>query len=282
MTCPCGAELNPDTATAECAECAWYRLGGTERVDEVDERQGLLNAINILCAPPRRPTVTLTHADTGKYLVGFGYDPEVVALLKAAVPSQMRKWYPTAKCWEVSTEWAGPLLAALRNASVPVTGLAASEEARLFGWCAPPGRDADRAVRAYRVCRVLAAKSLAPWPQAVPSKGDAYVCRVPVLVDTDDVAIPQVPDYTEAADAVLSQFCAPGCPICGRKPANGAAAHTGCRHRFLALLDEKPFSKPRNAAFQVGQCTVCAARPHEPGSITCEVCAALRQRVEAQ
>jgi hypothetical protein len=283
--CSCGAELNPDNTTGECAECSWYRRNGTQRdpAHEVDERQGLINAINILCTPPRRPAVTLTKAETGKYLAEFAYDQEIVALLKAAAPSTMRRWHKAAKCWEVSAEWTGPLIAALRNAHVPIAGLEEPEEAGLFGWCAPPCRDADRMARAHRVRSVLAAKGLARWPTAAPSKGDAYVCRAPVLVDTDNVTIPAAPDYAAAADAVITAqalSCAPSCPVCGRKLAGGAAVHAGCRHRFLALLAEKPFSKPRNEAFQDGRCTCCLTRPLQTSGITCGNCAALTHRIK--
>src|SRR5271157_1420925 len=36
--------------------------------------------------------------------------------IKSSVPAAVRRWRSDSKCWEVSSDWAGPLVGALRNA----------------------------------------------------------------------------------------------------------------------------------------------------------------------
>lgn len=184
-----------------------------------------------------------------------------------------------------------------RLAPTPITK--AGQQAYREGRCAicsrAPHRAGDlacdtchstRLARAHRVHAALAGNGLAPWPVAVPSTGDALRYRYPLLVlDEDDVATAgEAPDYTAAADAVLlaaREQTAPGCPVCGRKPAKGAVVHVGCRRNLLVTLADRPFTKPRNAAFQTGRFTVCRARPYEPHGIACDHCAhLLRSSIE--
>jgi hypothetical protein len=284
---------------------------------EIDERTGLLNAVTLLPTrvPDIAPTVTLSKAGSGSYLVEFDYSPRVVTLLKSAVPASMRRWRDAGKRWEVNVDWAGPLVGALRNAGFGVTGLGQFEEAELFWWCLSPvpiGKDGQRAyvkgfcatceqqphrrgvecnqcyrkrvLRQHRVRTALAAAGLAPYPQARPSAGSALRCRIPVCAQEDE-APEAAPDHTAALDAVIvaarDHSPNPPCPVCGRRPANGAVVHIGCRRRLLALLADRPFTRPRNKAFQIGLCTICLARPHRPpGRISCEHCHGLVREVD--
>jgi hypothetical protein len=288
-------------------------------MSEVDERTGLLNVVTLLPTrvPDTLPAVTFTQT-AGCYLVEFDYSARVVALLKSAVPAAARRWRDTSKCWEVGVDWAGPLVAVLRNAGVEIAGLDELEEAGLFWWCLSPvpiskgghrayakgfcaictqspyrpgGVECDRCyhkrvLREHRVRTVLAAKGLAPYPVAIPSAGEALKWRVPVWADSDDVSAPDIPDYIAAMDAAIlaardRSAVKPPCPICGRRPAKGAVVHAGCRRRLLALLADRPFTRPRNKAFQVGLCTVCLARPHRPpGRISCEQCQGLAREID--
>jgi hypothetical protein len=284
--------------------------------ETVDERQGLLNVVTLL--PTRVPdtlrAVTFSKANNGRYLVDFDYSPRVVAMLKSAVPAAARRWRRDSKCWEVNVDWAGPLVAVLRNAGIEVIGLGQLEEAELFWWCLSPvpiskgghrayvkgfcvtcaqsphrpgGLECDqcyhkRVARQHRVRTALAAAGLATYPRAVPSAGSALRFRTPVCVH-DDEAPAVAPDYTAAVDAVILAArgrCYPACPICGHRPAKGAAVHVACRRRLMALLANRPFTRPRNAAFQAGLCTVCLARPHRPGRISCEHCHRLARQIE--
>jgi hypothetical protein len=298
----------------DCGDCG--DVQDRKKTREVDERTGLLNVVTLL--PTRVPetlVATFSKADPGHYRVTFDYHARAVALLKSTVPAAVRRWRDTGKCWEVSADWAGPLVGALRNAGFEVTGLDEFEEAELFWFCLAPvpiskrghrayvkgfcatcaqqphragGLECDqcyrkRVLRQHRVRTALAAAGLAPYPQARPSAGSALRCRIPVCVHEDEA--PEVtPDYTAAVDAVILAArgrCYPACPICGHRPAKGAAVHVGCRRRLLALLANRPFTRPRNAAFQAGLCTVCLARPHQPpGRITCEHCCRLVRQIE--
>jgi hypothetical protein len=301
----------------DCGDCG--DVQGRKITREVDERTGLLNVVTLLSARvPDTLVVTFSKADPGHYRVTFDYHARAVQLLKSSVPAAVRRWRDNSKCWEVNVDWAGPLVGALRNAGVDVTGLDEFEEAELFWWCLSPvpiskgghraylkgfcvtctqqahrpgGLECDRCyrkrvLRQHRVRTVLAAKGLAPYPRAVPSAGSARRCRVPVCVHDDET--PGVaPDYTAAVDAVIlaarDDSPKPPCPICGGRPAKGAVVHIGCRRRLLALLADRPFTRPRNAAFQAGLCTVCLARPHlPPGRITCEHCHGLAREVKAR
>jgi hypothetical protein len=281
--------------------------------DEVDERAGLLNAINLLPArrPDTAPVVAFGRTVSGRYRVTFDFAPRVTAVLKTSLPPAVRRWRGGEKCWEISADWAGPAAAALRNAGVTVRGLGdiemswwclapvsitkAGHCAYLAGRCVActraPHRAGDlrcerchrnRVAHQHHVHEVLADRGLAPWPTAVPSAGDALRCRYPLWVLDDDITVISAPDYTGAADAVLSiarAESAPGCPVCDRKPAKGAPFHVGCRRNLLATLVDKPLSKPRNRAFQDGLCVACRARPHLPRGICCADCARLMQLI---
>jgi hypothetical protein len=287
-------------------------------MNEVDERQGLLNVVTLLPTrvPDALPAVTFSKAD-GRYRVTFDYNARVVALLKSTVPAAVRRWHNGSKRWEVNVDWAGTLVGALRNAGFEVTGLDEFEEAELFWWCLSPvpiskgghrayvkgfcatcaqqphrrGLECDqcyrkRVLRQHRVRTALAAAGLAPYPQARPSAGSALRCRIPVCVHEDEAPV-AAPDHTAALDAVIAaardHLPKPPCPVCGRRPAKGAVVHIACRRRLLALLADRPFTRPRNAAFQAGLCTVCLTRPHRPpGRITCEHCLRLALEIEAR
>jgi hypothetical protein len=285
---------------------------GALSCDVVDERAGLLNVVNVLPTrvPDAAPVVTFEDTLTGRYRVSFDFSPKVTAILKT-LPPAVRRWRGGQKCWEVSADWAGPAAAALRNASVTVRGLTdtaswwclapvsitqARHRAYLEGRCVvctrTPHRAGDlrceqchhnRVTHQHHVHAVLADQGLAPWPTATPSAGEALRCRYPLwALEDDTTAISAPPDYTGAADAVLSiarAESAPSCPVCDRKPAKSAPFHVGCRRNLLATLVDKPLSKPRNRAFQDGLCVACRARPHLPGGICCADCARLMQLI---
>jgi hypothetical protein len=299
--------------TDDCGDC-----GECGDIPMVSERTGLVTVVTLLRArvPDTLPIVTFSKDVTGRYRVEFDYNARSVALLKSAVPAAARRYVKTSAggYWAVSVDWAGPLVGALRNAGFEVTGLGEFEEAELFWWCLSPvpiskgghrayakgfcatctqqphrrGLECDhcyrkRVLRQHRVRAALAAKGLAPYPQAAPSAGSALRCRIPVCVHEDEVP-ETAPDYTAALDAVIlaardHRMDKPPCPICGRRPAKGAAVHIGCRRRLLQLLLGRPFTRPRNKAFQVGLCTVCLARPHRSGRISCEHCHGLARDV---
>jgi hypothetical protein len=279
---------------------------------EVSERTGLVTVVTLLRArvPDAVPTVTFTKG-SGRYRVEFAYHARTVELLKSAVPAAVRRFVKAGGYWAVSADWAGPLACALLNAGVEVSGLDEVTEwvlsptpvgerghrAYVKGFCAtctqqphrPGGTECDgcyrnRVARQYRVAGVLAAAGVTPWPEAVPSAGSATRCRMPLWADADGVGIPDKPDYTTAVDAVILAargLCYPACPVCGRRPTKGAVVHIACRRRLLALLADRPFTRPRNAAFQAGLCTVCLARPHRPpGRITCQHCDGLARQIE--
>jgi hypothetical protein len=103
-----------------------------------------------------------------------------------------------------------------------------------------------------------------------------------VLVDVAEVGISRMPDYTKTADAVIATMASESCPICRKKSPGDAVVHTACRQRLLALLAEKPFTKPRNAAYQNGLCTCCATRPHLSHRIVCAECDQLVRRVKEE
>ncbi len=288
--------------TGDCGDCG--------DVPTVSERTGLVTVVTLLQArvPDTVPTVTFTK-DSGRYRVQFAYHAPAVEILKLLVPAAVRQFDKAGRFWTVSVDWAGPLACAFLNAGVGVDGLddvtgwalsptpigQRGHRAYVKGLCAvctqQPHRSGgvecdgcyrERVARQQRVITVLAATGLAPWPRAVPSTGAALRFRMPVLADVD-TAIPDKPDYTAAADAVIlaarEVVDKPPCPICGRRPANGAVVHTACRRRLLHLLADKPFTRPRNRAYQAGNCTVCVVRPHQPGRIVCEHCAGLTSQV---
>jgi hypothetical protein len=338
--CSCGAALNPTNTTDMCAECAWWVRSaaapggyanpvvkpnphlpapGAPSPDEVDERTGLLNVITILPTrvPDAVPVVTVHRTTTDRYRVEFDFSPRATTIIKETVPAAVRRWRRGAKHWEISTDWAGPLVAALRNAGVTVTGLGAAEDAEFLRYCLAPvpisktghqayteGRCAictrcphragdlacdrchdRRLARAHRVHSALATKGLARWPTAVPSGGMALRCRYPLWAfEDDEAAVTAVPDYADAVDAVLTaareDVEKPPCPICGRRPAKGVAVHVKCRRHLFAALASKPFVRPRNRAFQDGQCTVCTTRPLMPSGTVCDHCAGLLMEIK--
>jgi hypothetical protein len=292
-------------------------------MSEVDERQGLLNVVTLLPTrvPDTLPAVVFSKIDRGRYRVESDYSPRVVTLLKSTLPAAVRRWRDNNKCWEVSADWAGPLVGALRNAGVEVVGLGEFEEADLFWWCLSPvpiskgghhaylkgfcasctqsphrlgGLECDpcyrkRVLRQHRVRAALAAAGLAPYQRAVPSAGSAARFRVPVWADDGESATARLGPavgHAEVVDAVILAARVavdrPPCPICERRPAKGAVVHVACRRRLLHALLGKPFVKARNAAFQADLCTVCLSRPtHRHGAITCEHCHHLETEVRS-
>ncbi|HTX96848.1 MAG TPA: hypothetical protein VME67_19525 [Mycobacterium sp.] len=57
------------------------------------------------------------------YTVRFRYDPALIELVKAAVPSHARSWNPATKEWTVSAGYAERLAKALRATGHQVIGL---------------------------------------------------------------------------------------------------------------------------------------------------------------
>jgi hypothetical protein len=286
-------------------------------VDEVSEVDGWINVITLLPRRERLPAVTLHKLTTGRYRVDFIYNAQLVALLKT-VPAAMRRWRDAGKYWEVSVDWVGPLVCALRNAGVAVNGLDELDVTEWASWYLPAmpssrrgsqayviglcetcrqvphrpggtecaGCHRQRVARSHRVLAALTARGLASWPRAIPSKGELLSLRAPVLVDEVNDWTPTPAPDVETVDAVIAAVRTDNpacCPICGRRPAKGVVAHVRCRRHLLHLLAEKPFSKPRNRAYQSGLCSVCMARPHQPpGRITCEHCGRLVRQIEAR
>jgi hypothetical protein len=58
-----------------------------------------------------------------RYTVRFRYDPDLVELLKTAVPGHARDWNPATKTWTVDVGHAEPLASALRATGHKVLGL---------------------------------------------------------------------------------------------------------------------------------------------------------------
>jgi hypothetical protein len=214
-----------------------------------------------------------------------------------------------AKRWEVSVDWVGPLASAFVNAGITVIGLNHANIADWFdvfsaamptspsghrayvkGFCKrcesvphrPGGVECEdchrkRLTAQHRVKAALAEAGATPYPEARPAVGSAVTTRFPLEIDHADVAIVER-DHTAVFDLLIAaeHNRSTACPICGRKPPKSAVFHASCRIRLLhALDDDRPFIKARNKAFQDGACTVCFARPHLQGGVTCAHCAEL-------
>ena len=280
-------------------------------VDEVSEVDGWINVITLLRRRECLPAVAVCTLPTGRYRLDFAYNAQVVEILKQTVPAAMRRWRDYRKYWEVSADWLGPLVCALRNAGVTVNGLGRLDVTEWASWYLPAvapeqkGRRAyllglcascrnqphspariecdrcyrERVARSHRVYAALVAQGLAAWPRSTSSKGELLSLRAPVLLDeVNDWTPAPIPDV-ETVDAVIAaareRMDKPACPICERKPSKGATVHARCRRHLLHLLAEEPFSKPRNRAYQSGACSVCVTRPLAARSITCGHCAGL-------
>ena len=62
------------------------------------------------------------HPDGLGYMVRFGYDPELVGLVKQ-LPSFARRWRPEDKSWRVATPYANRLAYAMDAHGCLITGL---------------------------------------------------------------------------------------------------------------------------------------------------------------
>jgi hypothetical protein len=67
-------------------------------------------------------TILFTRHSTN-YTVRFRYDPDLVELLKTAVPSGARDWNPATKEWTIRAGHAEQLASALRSTGHKVLGL---------------------------------------------------------------------------------------------------------------------------------------------------------------
>jgi hypothetical protein len=253
------------------------------------------------------PFVVVFTEHHGRYRVEFDYDPAAVALLKKTVPAPMRHWVKTAKRWEVSTDWIGPLASAFVNVGVEVLGL---NHTNIADWFAvfstdmptrPSGHDAyrkgfckscelvphrpggverqdcyrKRLAHQHRVKAALAEARAMRYLEALPAGGSAHTTRYPLEIDRTDLAIVERDHAAVLEILIAAELGRSECLICRRRPSKGAAVHAICRTRLLHALDGRPFTKARNKAFQDGLCTVCATRPHRPSVITCTHCAGL-------
>jgi hypothetical protein len=257
--------------------------------------------------PDEEPLVVVFTEHHGRYRVEFDYDPAAVALLKKTVPPPMRHWIKTAKRWEVSTDWVGPLASTFLNAGLEVLGLSHADIANWFGVYVtdvPTSESGHRAYlkglctvcesvpyraggiecdechrkrleRQHRAIATLCAAGAIPYPEARPANGSARTTYYPLPVDWVEVAIVER-DHAPVLDILIAaEPDRPDCLICGRRGSSKfGVVHAICRTRLLRALNGLPFTKPQNGAYQIGLCPVCFARPHT-GHATCTRCAEL-------
>jgi hypothetical protein len=251
------------------------------------------------------PFVVVFTEHHGRYCVEFDYDPAALQLLKKTVPAPMRHWIKTAKRWEVSTDWIGPLASAFVNAGIEVLGL---NHSNIVDWFAvfstdeptrPSGHDAyrkglckrcesvphrpggteceecfrQRLIRQHRVKAAMAEAGATRYPEALPAGGSARTTRYPLEIDRTDAAIVKR-DHAAVLDILITaEPKRPDCLICGRHgKSKFGAVHVICRTRLLRALDGRPFTKVHRGAYQDGLCPVCFARPHLDRA-TCTRCA---------
>jgi hypothetical protein len=251
------------------------------------------------------PLVVVFTEHHGRYRVEFDYDPAAVALLKKTVPPPMRHWIKTAKRWEVSTDWVGPLASAFVNVGAEVLGLNHTNIADWFavfstdmltresghrayrkGFCKSceslPHRPGDTECEAcyrkrlslqHRVKAALAEARATRYPEALPAGGSARTTRYPLEVDRREVSIVERDHAAVLEILIAAEPGRPDCLICGRRGSSKfGVVHAICRTRLLRALDGLPFTKPQNGAYQMDLCPVCFARPHT-GHGTCAHCA---------
>jgi hypothetical protein len=115
----------------------------------------------------------------GRYRVEFGYDPGVVAILKAAVPGAMRRWIKRTTdengvsrggFWEASTDWVGPLASAFVNAGIRVIGLNHANIRDWFDVFSAPMPTSPSGGRAY-------AKGFCKSCESVPHRSGGVECE---------------------------------------------------------------------------------------------------------
>jgi hypothetical protein len=162
----------------------------------------------------------------------------------------------------------------------------------------------------HRVKAALAESHATRYPEALPAGGTARTTRYPLeidrlevsIVERDHAAVLDIPIAAEPRGETHCDVCTngrkrpvservycelsicpggsgggsrPDCLICGRHGSSKfGAVHAICRTRLLRALNGLPFTKPQNAAYQIGLCPVCFARPHM-GRATCAHCAEL-------
>jgi hypothetical protein len=256
--------------------------------------------------PDEEPLVVVFTEHHGRYRVEFDYDPAALELLKTTVPAPMRHWMKTAKRWEVSTDWIGPLASAFVNAGIEVLGLSRTTIAdwfAVFSTDMPTSESGHRAYRKgfckrcesvphrpggvecedcfgkrlslqHRVKAALAEAGATRYLEALPAGGTARTTRYPLEIDRTDLAIIER-DHAAVLDVLIeAEHGRSDCLVCGRRSSKDAAVHAICRTRLLHALDGRPFTRARHKAFRSGLCAVCLARPYSDG-IACAHCAEL-------
>jgi hypothetical protein len=237
--------------------------------------------------------------------------PAPMRRFMARFNSETERWEPlpgeSSKFWEISTDWVGPLASAIINSGIEVLGFSHANIGDWFsvfsaamptspsghrayrkGFCKsceslphrPGGVECEdcyhkRLVLQHRVKAALAESRATRYPEALPAGGkSAYLTRYPLEIDRADVSI-VARDHAAVLDILIAaEHGRSTCLICGRRPPKRVAVHGSCRTRLLHVLDDRPFSRARNKAFQGGACAVCFTRPHT-GRVACAHCAEL-------
>ena len=60
-------------------------------------------------------TITLTAGQTGRVIVRFAYDPDLVVAIKSAVPAYARSWDPDGRRWLVEVTYVDDVTAEARH-----------------------------------------------------------------------------------------------------------------------------------------------------------------------
>jgi hypothetical protein len=107
-----------------------------------------------------------------RYTVEFAYNPILVEVLKAAVPSYARSWDKTTKRWLVDDAWAKPLATTLRATGCLVVGIDETPRKSCDSWAA----SLFRAVGERRIPAVHRALSRILHPDN-PDTGSAQLQR---------------------------------------------------------------------------------------------------------